>query len=148
MIEARRKTKENSDMTAVSSNDWLSRAVKQAVRATILLFLMASVLCVGAGAQSDSGKVVGTVTDQTGAIITGATLTLTNKENGLVLTATSNNSGELNLPAVPRGDYTARISASGFQSQDQTITVTVTQVQELLFKLAPGAVSSSVEVTS
>jgi hypothetical protein len=134
-------------MTAHSNKDWLSRAIRQAARATILVFLMASALCIGANAQSDSGKVVATVTDQTGAIITGATLRLTNNENGLVLTATSNNAGELNLPAVPRGDYTARISASGFQSQDQSITVTLTEVQDLLFKLAPGAVSSEVEVT-
>jgi len=135
-------------MTQASRRDALLRAVLKRVQATALVFLVAFGVTMQAHAQSDSGKVVGTVMDQAGAVVSGATLTLTNNENGLVLTATSNNAGELNLPAVPRGIYTAKISAPGFQSQHQSITVTVAQVQDLLFKLTPGAVTSSIEVTS
>jgi hypothetical protein len=135
-------------MSQASRRDALLRAVLRTVQATALVFLVAFGVNMQAHAQSDSGKVVGTVTDQAGAVVSGATLTLTNNENGLVLTATSNNAGELNLPAVPRGAYTAKISAPGFQSQSQSITVTVAQVQDLLFKLRPGAVTSSIEVTS
>jgi hypothetical protein len=134
-------------MKLASGTASLSGAIWHAIRTTALLFLVAFGVYIQANAQSDSGKVVGTVTDQTGAVISGATLTLTNNENGLVLTATSNGAGELNLPAVPRGAYTAKISAQGFQSQSQSITVTVTEVQDLLFKLTPGAVTISVEVT-
>jgi hypothetical protein len=135
-------------MDQVSRTDSLFRGVWHATRATALVFLIA--LCVGVqtNAQSDSGKVVGTVTDQTGAVISGATLTLMSNENGLVLTTTSNGAGELNLPAVARGAYTAKISAPGFQSQTQSISVTVTETQDLLFKLTPGAVTSSIVVTS
>ncbi len=104
-------------------------------------------MLVQAHAQSESGQVVGTVKDAAGAVIPGATLTLVNGANGLVLTSKSNGSGELRVPAVPRGDYTAKIEASGFQSQSEPITINVTSTQTLVFQLVPGAVSSTVEVT-
>lgn len=126
----------------------LLEAVTRAAITAALVFLVFVGALLQANAQSDSGKVVGTVTDQTGAIVSGATFTLTSPENGLVLTTTSNSVGEFNLPAVPRGVYTANISAPGFQSQSESITVVVTQVQDLLFKLTPGAVTATIEVTS
>ena len=103
---------------------------------------------VNAYGQSESGKVVGTVTDATGAEVPKAVLTLTNVESGLVLTTTANDSGQLNLPGIPRGEYTAKITAPGFESQSQRVTVTVTNVQTLVFKLAPGSVSDTVTVTA
>jgi hypothetical protein len=109
--------------------------------------LSAALLLPQAFGQSESGRVVGIVSDPAGAVIAGATLTLTNSATGVVLTTTSNGSGELSLPAVPRGDYTAKIAAAGFQSQTQQVTVTVTQSETLVFHLAAGSVSTSVEVT-
>jgi hypothetical protein len=90
---------------------------------------------------------VGTVTDPTGASISGATVTITNQENGLKFNATADAAGEFNIFAVPRGNYTANIDATGFQSQTQSFTLSVTQVQTLLFKLQPGAVNVTVKVT-
>src|SRR6202789_1385446 len=135
-------------INAKSKEGSTCRTILRALQMLTITLIFASAFVHQAVGQSESGKVVGTVTDQTGATVSGATLTLTNNENGLVLTATSNGAGELNLPAVPRGVYTAKISAPGFQSQSQSITVTVTEVQGLQFKLTPGAVTSSVEVTS
>jgi Carboxypeptidase regulatory-like domain/TonB dependent receptor len=100
-----------------------------------------------AGAQSDTGQVVGNVTDETGAAIPNATITVTNVDNGNVLTATSNGLGEFNVLAVPRGNYAAKVSAQGFASAQQSFSLAVTQVQTLLFKLNAGAVSTTVEVT-
>ncbi len=104
----------------------------------------------GAGlvhAQSDSGQVVGTVRDQAGASIPNATLTLTDQDNGLVLTGKSNERGELLVPAVPRGNYIAKIEATGFESQTEPVTINVTQSQTVVFQLVPGSVNTSVEVT-
>src|SRR5579875_1616231 len=110
------------------------------------LGLTAGVICttiaLGTGpsalAQSDTGRVVGTVTDATGAAIPGAAISVTNVDNGSVLNATSNESGEFNIPAVPRGNYRVTVTASGFQSQQQSFTLAVTQNQTLLFKLPAG----------
>lgn len=135
-------------MSTRSEKYSIVRTVLRAAQASIVALIAASAFIVQIHAQSESGQVVGTVTDQTGAAVTNATLTLTNTANELVLKTAANGEGELNLPAVPRGDYSAKIEAPGFESQTQMITVTVTQVQTLLFKLAPGAVTSSVTVTS
>ena len=99
-------------------------------------------------AQADSGRVVGTVTDTTGAVVPNATLTLTNTQNGSVRTVQTNGAGQLTVAAVPAGNYSAKIEAPGFASQSVQFTVVVTQAQTLNFKLSPGAENSTVEVTA
>ncbi len=125
-----------------------SGSFSKIVRHTVLMLLAVCGALLQAHAQSESGKVVGTVKDAAGAVVPGATLTITNPSNGLVLTTKSNGNGELLIPAVPRGNYIAKIEAAGFQSQSQSITVTVTQSQTVIFQLTPGAVTSTVDVTS
>ena len=99
-------------------------------------------------AQSDSGRIVGNVTDTTGAVIPNATLTITSKANGNTRVEHSSPTGEISIAAVPAGDYTAKIDATGFQSQILDFAVTVTQVQTLSFKLALGSATATVEVNS
>ena len=101
-----------------------------------------------AHAQSDTGRVVGNVSDSTGGVIPGAVITVTNVDNGNILKGSSNGTGEFNILAVPRGNYKAAVSAPGFQSQAQSFTLDVTQTQTLLFKLSAGAVTTTVDVTS
>jgi hypothetical protein len=101
----------------------------------------------GAHAQSDDGSIVGTVTDQTGAAIPNATINVSNLATGVEFHATSDPAGGFELPAVPRGSYRAEVRSSGFQSQVVNFTVQVTTSQTLIFKLAPGTVSTSVTVT-
>ena len=112
-----------------------------------LLVLITTGLCSRSLAQSDTGRIVGTVTDPSGASIPGATVSVTNQDNGLKFNATSNAAGEFNIFAVPRGSYMAKVDATGFQSQTQPFNLAVTQVQSLLFKLQPGAVNITVKVT-
>lgn len=101
-----------------------------------------------ANAQSDTGRVVGTVSDTSGALLPGATITVTNNENGSVRVVKSSSSGELNIAALPAGNYSARIEAPGFQSQSLAFTIVVTQVQTLAFKLQPGESTTTVEVNT
>lgn len=98
-------------------------------------------------AQTDTGRIQGTVLDNTGAAIPGATITLTNTDTGKVLTATSGGAGDFSFNALQRGNYSAQVRASGFQGQTQAITLEVSQAQALNFKLSPGAVSTSIIVT-
>ncbi|MGA8290559.1 MAG: carboxypeptidase-like regulatory domain-containing protein, partial [Acidobacteriaceae bacterium] len=112
-----------------------------------LLVLITAGLCSRSFAQTDTGRIVGTVTDPTGAAISGATVTVTNQANGLKFSAIANAAGQFNIFAVPRGTYLAKIDAQGFASQAQTFDLAVTQVQTLLFKLQPGAVNVTVKVT-
>lgn len=130
----------------------MSSIIRQTARSGGLwlgLFLMAAVmLSVGKlSAQSDNGSIVGTVTDQTGAAIPNATITVTNLETGLAFHATSDGSGEFTVLAVPRGSYRADVAAAGFQTQSVPFTVQVATAQSLILKLVPGAVTTTVEVS-
>jgi hypothetical protein len=98
-------------------------------------------------AQSDSGRVVGTVTDPSGAVVVGATVTVTNTDTGTQQTATTGASGEFTLPVVPRGNYTATAASPGFSKQSQGFTLNVMQVQTLNFKLRTGQVTADISVT-
>lgn len=116
--------------------------------AALLLAGFAAMTAAGAYAQSDNGNIVGTVTDPTGAVVPNATVTVTNVNTGLSFHATSNASGEFRIFAVPRGSYRARVMATGFKSQATAFDVTVASTQTLIFKLEPGMVSTTVQVTS
>jgi hypothetical protein len=98
-------------------------------------------------AQTDTGSIIGTVADSTGAVIAGATVTATNLDNGLKLSAISNGAGEFTVLAVPRGNYKVLVDAKGFQSQATNVTITVTAAQTVNFQLKPSSVSTTVEVT-
>ncbi len=114
----------------------------------VLLAVFAAVGALGARAQSDNGSIVGNVTDATGAVIPNATVVVTNVETGLKLNGKSNDSGEFQIFAVPRGNYKADVEAQGFQSQTVNFAVSVSTTQTLEFKLAAGGVNQTVEVTT
>ena len=115
--------------------------------AVALVGIAASGASPAAYGQAESGRVVGTVTDSTGAAIPQAGIVLVNKTTGLKLTGNSNGEGELNISAVPAGDYTATVTAKGFETQTQALTVRVTTSLTLNFSLKPGAETTSIEVT-
>ena len=98
-------------------------------------------------AQTDTGRIQGSVTDSTGAIIPGATIKVTNLDQGTLFTATSDDAGNFTISALPRGNYSAEVSMTGFQGVTQKITLEVSQVQAVNFKLNPGEVTTVVTVT-
>jgi hypothetical protein len=114
----------------------------------MLLLMLSPILRPGqAAAQTDTSRIQGTVSDQTGASIPGATVTLTNLDTADVRTVVSDGAGNFTFAALVRGNYKAAIAANGFSSEEQQLTLTVSQVQALNFHLKPGVVSTSVTVT-
>src|ERR1700721_1308855 len=101
----------------------------------LMVLLMVMSITVKASAQSDTGRVVGTVVDPTGAYIPGATITLTNTDSGGTATRTTGSAGEFTFPALPRGQYSITGKASGFASEVQRFQLDVQQVQTVDFKL-------------
>jgi Carboxypeptidase regulatory-like domain len=114
----------------------------------LLLAPLALITGTRAYAQSDNGNIVGTVTDATGAVLPNASINVTNVDTGLKLSAKSNEAGEFQISAVPRGNYQAEVEAQGFQSQTVRFQVLVASTQTLVFKLNAGAVSTTVNVTT
>ena len=76
-------------------------------------------------AQRSTASVNGTVKDPSGAVIPGATVTLTNTDTSLKKTATTNTTGEYVLLDIPPGRYTLEVTGEGF--------ATVTQAEFTLF---------------
>ena len=126
------------------------KRIKATLHVWVLTFigLFAAFSATGSYAQSDNGNIVGTVADTTGAVIPNADITVTNVDTGLKLSAKSNEVGEFQISAVPRGNYKADVAVAGFQEQTVQFQVQVASTQTLEFKLAPGAATTTVEVTS
>jgi hypothetical protein len=91
-------------------------------RGLALAILVVVVAAARVGAQAVTGTILGTVTDGTGAVVPGATVTLTHTGTGLVRTAVSDIAGEYTVPSLPTGTYTVAAELSGFK------TVTLTNI--------------------
>lgn len=99
--------------------------------------------------QSTAGGVAGTVKDPSGAVVKGATITLTNTATNVVLTTTSSSSGNYVFDNVPVGTYTLKAEASGFRPYVvQGIQVHVQNVVTADVPLRLGQVNQAVTVTS
>jgi Carboxypeptidase regulatory-like domain/TonB-dependent Receptor Plug Domain len=67
-------------------------------------------------AQTNAGSIIGTVTDPAGAVVRGATVTITNAVSGYMRTATSDASGNYQFTNVPFNPYHLTVNATGFAS--------------------------------
>ena len=65
-------------------------------------------------AQSNTGEIAGTVHDAQGAVVPGATITITSTETGLVRTASTPDNGAFRFPALPSAIYALSAEKSGF----------------------------------
>ena len=100
-------------------------------------------------AQVATGRIGGTVTDTSGAVVSGATVTITNAETGVSQTAQSGSSGDYVFTAVNPGTYTLKAQAPGFQQFVSTdIHAHIQDNLTIDAKLATGAVSEKVTVTA
>lgn len=122
-------------------------SLRQLLGPVLTVLLMVAGVQVAAHAQSDTGRVVGTVSDSTGALIPGATIKLTDTDTGVVQTRTTGSAGEFTFPALSRGHYSIEGSMSGFASQVQKFQLEVQQVQTVDFKLSAGSQSTTIDVT-
>ncbi len=98
--------------------------------------------------QVDTGAILGTVKDTSGAVIPGATITLKNDDTGVVITATFGSSGEYTFSPVKIGHYSVAAEFKGFQRVQHTqVSVDVQQRVVVDFALPPGQMTQTVEVT-
>ncbi len=100
-------------------------------------------------AQVDEGAINGTVQDSSGAVVPNAQVTLTNTDQGLVLTTQSTASGEYIFSPVRAGHYKVSVTAPGFSTTTQeNITVTVGAQVQANVKLNTGSAATTVTVTA
>ena len=112
--------------------------------ALVLVLYLAGV----ALAQSDTARIVGTITDPAGAFVANATVTVTDAATGRVVTAATGATGEYAINALPIGKYHVEVKQQGFKSATADVTLEVDQVLEISLKLETGSASTTVDVTS
>jgi carboxypeptidase family protein len=122
-------------------------------RVTIARLLPAVLLCVllcvaYAGAQTSNGVITGRVVDSTGAVIPGATVTLTSGDTGTKRDVISSETGDFVFTAIPPGAYTVTVELPGMKRLEKT-NINLTGSERLPIgdlALQVGAVSDSVTV--
>lgn len=104
---------------------------------------------ISALAQSSTQSVLGLVTDASGAVVQGAQVTLTNRGTNVVVTTTTNETGNYTFPLIQVGDYDVQAQAAGFKSEVlRNVRVeTAAQVRHD-FRLQVGNVTEAVEVSA
>lgn len=111
--------------------------------------LSLALLSAAAWAQTAAGGVAGTVKDPSGAVVSGATITLTNESTNVVQTTRSTSSGTYVFEGVPVGAYTLKADAHGFKTYVLTgIQVHVQDVVTADISLQLGNVNQEVTVSS
>ncbi len=95
-----------------------------------------------------SGDVNGTITDPSGAVVPGATVTLKNMDTNTTQTTTTNGTGAYRFAFLKPGTYQVSVNQSGFQKVLQTVHVSVGQSTTANLRLAVGQSSQTVEVTA
>src|ERR1019366_1901971 len=99
-------------------------------------------------AQSDRGTITGTVTDPSGAVISGATVTATQTATGLETSTVTGGGGNYTIPLLPIGRYTVSATQSGFKtSVREDIILDVGQTAVVAITLQVGSVNQSVQVS-
>jgi hypothetical protein len=116
---------------------------KDSLKLAVLLLVTIS-----ANAQTSRGTVTGTVLDPTGAVISGARVTLTGVETGVRLSTTSNDAGVYRFEAVDPGAYDLTASLSGFRTYLSThIGVEANRATTIDPTLEVGTAETRIEVS-
>jgi hypothetical protein len=112
----------------------------------LAMTLLLSPTFVFAQADVGNGNIVGAVTDPSGAVVSGAKITVTEKSKGVSISRTTDSKGAYTSGALIPGVYVVRVEAPGFKSTELTVTVQVDNTASANVKLEVGQTSQVVEV--
>jgi hypothetical protein len=94
-------------------------------RVVLITSICVSVLLLASGpaAAQNTGAISGTVVDESGQVVPGATVTIVNERTGATRTLTSDSGGDFAFQAVPPGSYTVRVELSGFRTLERKANI-------------------------
>lgn len=122
---------------------WFIRAAR-----LLSLCLAVSLFSIPLFSQGNAGRILGTITDQTGGVIAGAMVTVVDVDRGVTRSLTADDSGEYNAPNLLPGNYTVRAEAKGFKTFERSgIVLEVNKDLRVDCILQPGEQSQKVTVT-
>jgi hypothetical protein len=113
-------------------------------------FVLTLSLCfASSGWGQATGSFSGTVTDKSGSVISGATVTTTSQGTGLSRASKTDDAGHFLIPLLPVGIYTLRVEFQGFRAAEtKDLRLQVDEARELDFSLSPSSVATQVEVSA
>jgi hypothetical protein len=118
------------------------------VRLSLVMAVITSVAA-SAAAQSATGSIEGVVSDQSGAVLPGVTVTVTQAQTALSRSGVTDDQGIFRVPLLPVGSYDVSAELSGFTPRKESgIRLTVGQTLNLSIQLALASVSETVQVQS
>src|SRR5262249_43491045 len=119
-------------------------------KAAVAAFLLLTFLTLSsqAQAQTSTGEVNGTVSDQSGAVVPSATVRLVNTSTNISTQTTTNSSGYFTFLSVKPGPYLLSVEQPGFKTARISLEVGVNQTVTQNPRLAIGETSQSVEVSA
>ncbi len=121
-----------------------SRVCKRGLFAVCVIFLGG----LPAFSQANLGRILGAVTDQTGGVVAGATLTILDVQRGISRSLTTDNAGEYNAPNLTPGTYTVRAESKGFKTAERSgIPLEVGKDVRVDLTLQPGEQAEKITVT-
>jgi hypothetical protein len=114
------------------------------LRLSLALFLA----CLPLFAQTYNGRILGAVTDQTGAVLAGAEVVITDTQRGVTRTLTTDQAGEYVAPDLSPGIYKVHAAAKGFKSVERLdVQLEVAKDVRIDLALQPGEITETVVVT-
>jgi Carboxypeptidase regulatory-like domain/TonB dependent receptor len=129
--------------TLRSTCSWWGKAIPLLGGALAILLL-----CVPAFSQGSFGRILGTVTDQSGGVVANATVTVIDTQRGVSKTLITDDAGEYNAPNLTPGNYTVRAEAKGFKKLErQSIVLEVGKEVRIDLTVQPGEQEQTVTVT-
>lgn len=99
----------------------------------------------GDGGGAGAGEIAGTVTDATGAVVPGATVTITNTSTGQTVSQTTDSDGQFSREGLVAGNYSVAVDRSGFK---RMIVQSVRPGMDLKVRLEVGTVAEEVTISS
>jgi hypothetical protein len=125
---------------------WRFEKLSRATATSALLFI-AMIQSIPAHSQLTGATLSGIVTDESGALVSNAVVTITNSANGTTREVKTNGDGLYSAPNLLPGNYEVKVVAAGFETTIQKdLTLTVGADQALNFNLKVGGVTQTVEV--
>ena len=121
---------------------------RQKARPAVYLGLLVCLLSPALHAQA-SGSFSGTVSDNSGAVVSGAKVTVTAQATNITRDSVTDDTGHFLVPLLGATTYTIRVAASGFKAAEaKDVRLQIDEHRELDFKLVPASVNTSVEVNA
>ncbi|HKC71686.1 MAG TPA: carboxypeptidase-like regulatory domain-containing protein, partial [Terriglobales bacterium] len=113
----------------------------------VVCFVAASTLLLYA--QGTGGRILGNVSDPTGAVLAGVNVKITNEQTGVVQSTQTDKAGHYEFPLVPVGNYRLEYEQTGFKKAiKKGLTLLVNQVITMNMTMQVGGTQEVVEVTS